>query len=153
VVDVLLVLIGLWRLLFSFSLCFFLLVFLAEGYTGHLCWGVAFHGGSPASFSGCAFFMSFLEPDLCSSAGSFMTHASLWWRSLEIGCFGNHLLQREVPDEGACLQFTRASAGDSFFPSPVLFGFCLGFLFVFLFTVCLCNAQLLLDYLLAYELY
>jgi hypothetical protein len=55
----------------------------------------------------------------------------------------------EVSDEGACLQFTRAGAGDIFFSTPVSFGFCLGFLFVFLFTVCLCNAQLLLDYLLA----
>jgi hypothetical protein len=33
----------------------------------------------------------------------------------------------------------------SFFLTPVSFGF----LFVFLFTVCLCNAQLLLDYWLA----
>jgi hypothetical protein len=32
-----------------------------------------------------------------------MTHASLWWRSLEIGGFGGRLLQREVPGEGACL--------------------------------------------------
>jgi hypothetical protein len=46
-------------------------------------------------------------------------------------------------------QFTRAGAGDSFFPTPVSFGFCLGFSFVFSFTVCLCNAQLLLDNLLA----
>jgi hypothetical protein len=45
--------------------------------------------------------------------------------------------------------FTRARVGDSFFLTPVSFGFCLGILFVFLFTVCLCNAQLLLDYLLA----
>jgi hypothetical protein len=40
--DVLLVLPRLWRLFFSFSLCFFLLVFLAEGYTERLCWGAAF---------------------------------------------------------------------------------------------------------------
>jgi hypothetical protein len=71
--------------------------------------------------------MSSLEPDLCSSAGSFMTRASLWQRSLEIGGFGGRLLQREVPDEGACLQFTRAGAGDSFFPTQVSFGICLGF--------------------------
>jgi hypothetical protein len=37
---------------------------------------------SPASFSGCVFLMSSLEPDLCSSVGSFMTRVSLWWRSL-----------------------------------------------------------------------
>jgi hypothetical protein len=105
VVDVLLVLIGLWRLLFSFSLCFFLLVFLAEGYTGRMCWGVAFLVCLWRVFSGYAFLMSSLEPDLCSSAGSFMTRASLWQRSLEIGGFGGRLLQREVPDEGACLQY------------------------------------------------
>jgi hypothetical protein len=75
--------------------------------------------------------------------------ASLWWRSLEIGGFGGRLLQREVPDGGACLQFTRVGASDRFFPTPVSFGLCLGFLFVFLFIVCLCNTQLLLDYLLA----
>jgi hypothetical protein len=108
-----------------------------------------FPGVSPANFSGCAFLMSSLESDLCFSAGSFMTRTSLWWRSLEIGDFGGRLLQREVPDEGACLQFTRVGAGDNFFPTPVSFGFCLSFLFVFLFTVYLYNAQLLLDYLLA----
>jgi hypothetical protein len=78
VVDILLVLLGLWRLLFSFSLCFFLLVFLAEGYTGRLCWGAAFLVCLWRVFSGCAFFMSSLEPDLCYSTGSFMTHVSLW---------------------------------------------------------------------------
>jgi hypothetical protein len=100
-------------------------------------------------FSGCAFLMSSLEPDLCSSAESFMTRVSLQQRSLEIGGFGGRLLQREVPDEGACLLFTRAGAGDSFFSTPVSFGFCLVFFFVFLFTVCIFNAQLLLNYLLA----
>jgi hypothetical protein len=39
--------------------------------------GSDFSGVSPASFSGCAFFMSSLEPDLCYSAESFMTRASL----------------------------------------------------------------------------
>jgi len=60
--------------------------------------GSGFSGVSPASFSGCAFLMSSLKLDLCSSAGSFMTRASLWWRSLEIGGFGDCLLQREVSD-------------------------------------------------------
>jgi hypothetical protein len=77
--------------------------------------------------------MSSLEPDLCFSARSFMTRASLWQRSLEISGFGGCLLQREVPDEGACLQFARAGAGDNFFPTPVSFGFCLGFFFFFFF--------------------
>jgi hypothetical protein len=43
---------------------------------------------------------------------------------VEIGGFGVRLLQMEVTDEGACLQFTRTGAGDSFFPTPVSFGFC-----------------------------
>jgi len=66
--------------------------------------GSGFSNVSSASFSGYAFFfMSSLEPDLCSSTESFITRASLWWRSLEINGFGGRLLQREVPSEGVCL--------------------------------------------------
>lgn len=65
--------------------------------------GSGFFGVSPVSFSGCAFLMSSLEPDMCSSARFFMTRTSLWWRSLEIGGLGSRLLQREALDEGACL--------------------------------------------------
>jgi len=65
--------------------------------------GSGFSGVSPASFSGCAFFMSSLELDMCSSVGSFMTRASLWWRLLEVGGFDGRLLHREVLSEGACL--------------------------------------------------
>jgi len=36
-----------------------------------------FSGVSPVSFFGCAFLMSSLEPDLCSSIGSFMARTSL----------------------------------------------------------------------------
>jgi hypothetical protein len=101
--------------------------------------GSGFSGVSPVSFSGCVFFLSSLEPDLCSSAGSFITCASLWWRSLEIDGFGGRLLQREVPSEGVCLHALVSMTAFS------RRRFCLDFLF----TVCLYNAQLLLDYLLA----
>jgi hypothetical protein len=60
VVDVLLVLPGLWRLFFSFSLFFLLLVFLAEGYTGRLCWGAAFLVCLRRVFLAVLFFMSSL---------------------------------------------------------------------------------------------
>jgi hypothetical protein len=100
--------------------------------------GSGFSGVSPTSFSGCAFFMSSLEPDLCYSAGSFMTCAFLWWRSLEIGGFGDCLLQSEVPDEGTCLQFTHAGADDNFFSMPVSFSFCLFFCSQFAFVILNC---------------
>jgi hypothetical protein len=61
--------------------------------------GSDFFGVSPTSFSDCAFSMYSLEPNLCSSAGSFMTRTSLWWRSLKIDGFSGRLLQREAPDE------------------------------------------------------
>jgi hypothetical protein len=109
--------------------------------------GNGFSGVSPAIFSGYVFLMSSLEPDLCSSAGSFMTHASLWWRSLEIDGFGGSLLQREVPSEGVCLHALVPVTAFSRRRFRLVFVWV--FLFVFLFTVCLCNAQLLLDYLLA----
>jgi hypothetical protein len=110
----------------------FLLVFLVEGYTGHLFWGATFLVCLWRVFYGRAFFMSSLESDLYSSARSFMTCASLWQRLLEISGFGGRLLQMEVPDEGACLQFTHAAAGYSFFPTPIFVWFLFGF-FIFIF--------------------
>jgi len=72
--------------------------------------------------------MSYLEPDLCSLVGSFMTHASLWWRLLEISGFDGRLLQRKVPGEGACL---HAGVSDNFSPMPVFVWFLFGFFVCF----------------------
>jgi hypothetical protein len=61
--------------------------------------GSDFSGVSPANFSGCAFLMSSLAPDLCSSAESFMTRASLWWRSVVsvvVCCRGRFLVKTSV---------------------------------------------------------
>jgi len=56
--------------------------FLGRRLHGTSVLGSGFSGVSSASFSGCAFLMSSLEPDLCSSIGSFMTRTSLWYRSV-----------------------------------------------------------------------
>jgi len=100
--DVLLVLPRLWRLFFFFL--FFFLVLFSVGFLGKRLHGTSvlgscFSGVSPTSFSDCDFLMSSLKPDLCSSAGSFMTRASLWWRlvvSTVVCCRGRSLVNVSV---------------------------------------------------------
>jgi hypothetical protein len=65
----------------------------------------------------------------------------------EIGGFGGRLLQREIPGEGTCLHALVTVT--AFSRRRFRLSYVWIFLFVFLFTVCLRNTQLLLDYLLA----
>jgi hypothetical protein len=124
--------------------CAFFCWFFWHKATRDVVLGSCFFGVSPASFSDCAFFFYVFFRARSVFFGWVLYDTRLFM--MEISGFDSRLLQREVPGEGACLHALVSVT--TFFPMPVSFGFCLGFLFVFLFTIYLCYAQLLLDYLL-----